>query len=223
VVRDQSPTRRRNAIDERNLRVLLTGVLAPDSPCVDVGANVGNVLRMIRDLAPQGRHFAFEALPDLAERLAERFPEVEVHATAVAARSGEATFTRVPSAPALSGFQSGKAKRLETEQIIVNVQPLDELLPHDYRPHLIKVDVEGAELDVFRGAERVLRESRPLVVFEHSNRLAYQYGTTPADVHGVLSGAGLRIFDMDARGPLDLATFTRMYDRHERFNFFARP
>src|SRR3712207_1064492 len=69
VVVAQSPTRRRNAIDERHLRVLLASHLSAESSCVDVGANVGSVLSMMCELAPRGQHRAYEAVPHLAERL----------------------------------------------------------------------------------------------------------------------------------------------------------
>src|SRR5688572_29795801 len=65
VRQERDPTRRRNAVDERHLRVLLAAVLSPDARCVDVGANVGTVLETICALAPHGNHFAFEPLPEL--------------------------------------------------------------------------------------------------------------------------------------------------------------
>ena len=48
--------------------------LAEDACCVDVGANVGAVLRHMVEFAPRGRHVAFEPLPELAALLAARVP-----------------------------------------------------------------------------------------------------------------------------------------------------
>lgn len=215
-------TVRRNARDERNLRVLLAALLHCRSNCVDVGANRGHVLAEVERLAPEGRHIAFEPLPDLARELAREHPAVDVRAVALSNRSGESGFTRVSDAPGLSGFGDGRAAGRRRERITVRVEPLDAALPHDFAPDLIKVDVEGAELQVFEGARETLRRHRPVVVFEHSNRLAPQLGATPADVHRLLSDCGLRMFDMDGAGPLSVAEFQRVFDSHRRFNFFAR-
>ena len=66
---------------------------------------------------------------------------------------------------------------------------------------------------------KTLAQARPVVVFEHGPGAADHYGTTPADVHGLLSDFGLRIFDMDGHGPLSLAEFE---DNRGRFNWIAR-
>jgi FkbM family methyltransferase len=217
------PTARRNERDEHSLRVLLAAVLRRDSNTVDVGANVGGILAELVRLAPEGRHLAVEPLPELAGRLAERHPEVDVRAMALSNRSGEARFLRVPEAPGLSGFRDGKAAGLAREEITVPIEPLDDVLPADLAPDLIKVDVEGAELEVFEGARRTLARHRPIVVFEHSNRLAPQFGTRPGAVHALLADCGLRVFDMDGSGPLSAAQFEHLFETHARFNFFAGP
>jgi FkbM family methyltransferase len=217
------PTVRRNARDERHLSVLLAAVLRRDSGTVDVGANMGDILGELMRLAPNGHHVAIEPLPELAARLSERYPTADVHAVALSNHRGRASFVRVPDAPGLSGFGDGKADGMRRERISVAIEPLDDLLPEGFAPDLIKVDVEGAELQVFEGARRTLTEHQPVVVFEHSNRLAPQFGTRPAEVHRLLAASGLHVFDMDGEGPLSLAEFERVVDTHSRFNFFACP
>lgn len=51
-------------------------------------------------------------------------------------------------------------------QLTVQTVPLDEYFDEAKRIKLLKIDAEGAELEVFKGAERILREQSPLVVFE---------------------------------------------------------
>src|SRR4051812_31574313 len=67
-------TSRRNALDDEHLSLAIGFSLPVDAVCVDVGANVGAVLEMLTRLAPQGRHVAFEPLPELADDLRRRFP-----------------------------------------------------------------------------------------------------------------------------------------------------
>ncbi len=216
---------RRNRRDDENLRVVMAAVLERDSCCIDVGANVGTVLANMVAIAPDGRHIAYEPLPDLSESLARRFPQVDVRAAALSDHAGEATFTRDRGAPSQSGFRATGGSIGRTEQFTVPVERLDDTLPEAFVPALIKIDVEGAEEQVLRGALETIRRHRPVVVLEHGNRAA-EYGTRPDDVYELLCGAaGLRIFDMDGDGPLTLERFRALASppAATRWNFFARP
>lgn len=62
------------------------------------------------------------------------------------------------------------------------------------RIDVMKVDVEGAELGVFRGASRVLHSVRPKAIFYESvDVLCEAFGHTPAETHELLEGAGYKI------------------------------
>jgi len=210
---------RRNTRDDRHLRAVLAAALARDSRCVDVGANVGGILKHMVQYAPEARHVAIEALPQLANQLRARFPSVDVRAVAVSDHTGEAQFTHAIDEPALSGLRAGKTAGHRVEKITVPVRRLDDLI--DFAPTFVKIDVEGAELQVLRGAERVL-STGPIVAFEHSNRLAPHFGTRPEQVHELLTDAGLRIYDMDGEGPLTADRFVAAFHAHTRFNWLAR-
>ena len=215
---------KRNRRDDENLRVLMAGVLAPDSCCIDVGANVGTVLADIIAIAPEGTHIAYEPLAELCNSLAERFPAVDVRNVALSDHDGEATFHLVPGAPSQSGFRPVAPDGPRTRAISVRVERLDESLPDGFVPTLIKIDVEGAEEQVLRGALDTIRRHRPVVVFEHGNSAA-AYGTSSKDVFRLLCDeAGLRIFDMDGVGPYTLERFIAVASppAATRWNFFAR-
>jgi FkbM family methyltransferase len=203
----ESPTVRRDRRDSEHVRLLMRLSLAADANCVDVGANVGDVLSEIVEIAPQGRHVAFEPLPDLARRLAERFPQVDVRASALSDEPGEAVFHRVKHAHSRSGLSARDHGDTEVERFAVHVETLDAALPADYRPALVKIDVEGAEVGLLRGATRVLEAHRPTLVIEHSLDASAHFGTTTRDVHELLSARGYRVFDIDGNGPLSLAGF----------------
>lgn len=98
-----------------------------------------------------------------------------------------------------------------------------EALPDGYAPALIKIDVEGAELGVLRGARATLAAHHPLVAFEHGLGSADHYGTGPDDVHDLLTGLGYRIFDLQGSGPYDRTAFARAFHTASRVNFLARP
>lgn len=71
------------------------------------------------------------------------------------------------------------------------------------RIDLCKVDVEGAELEALRGAERLLREGRiSCIIFEVSQTMVEGMGNAPADVFEFLEGAGLTVRELAEDGTL---------------------
>jgi FkbM family methyltransferase len=185
------------------------------------------VLAEIVRVAPRGRHIAYEPLPHLAEHLRAAFPDVDVRCAALSDRTGTDSFSRVRAAEAWSGLVfrplPGNVEP-DVEEIEVAVEALDDALPPDFAPALIKIDVEGGEQRVFQGAMRTIRRHRPIVVFEHGYGAANAYGTEPDDIHRlVVDAAGLRIFDLDGDGPYELDRFRAAYFSSERVNWVAHP
>jgi len=218
------------AIDRRDselIRRLIAWSLGPGSSCVDVGAHGGSVLAEIVRVAPRGRHIAYEPLPHLADQLHASFPDVDVRCAALSNHSGTASFARVRAAEAWSGLVfrplPGNVEP-DVEEIEVAVEALDDALPGDFPPALIKIDVEGGEQAVLEGAMRTLRLHKPIVVFEHGYGAANAYGTEPDDIHRlIVRDAGLRVFDLDGNGPYELERFRSAYFSSERVNWVAHP
>jgi FkbM family methyltransferase len=218
----RNPAARRDRLDNERLRQLLAFTLREDSNCIDIGCHRGEVLRELLRLAPRGRHIAYEPVPASHARLVRELTDVEVRRAAVSDEEGEASFTVVPELPSFSGLRERSypgAPRLE--RITVRTERLDSALEPGYVPRFIKVDVEGAELQVFRGAIETLRRHRPVVWFEHGAGASDHYGTRPADVHRLLTGeVGMRIFDADGHGPYSEEEFERVFTE-PMWNFVA--
>jgi FkbM family methyltransferase len=219
---------RRNRYEDVQMRVVLAAALAPDSNAVDVGACEGTVLQEVLRLAPQGKHLAYEPLPVQARRLGRRFPEAEVREVALADREGETTFVHVTTLSPWSGLlrrpYSAGVEDEDLEEITVRVERLDRSLPEGYVPTLIKVDVEGAEEWVLRGALATLTTHQPLVLFEHAATAAAPYGTTSASLYHLLRDeAGLRIFDLAGDGPYTVEEFEDSQRQLRWVNYLARP
>jgi FkbM family methyltransferase len=215
----EPPRVKRFRREHEHLRLLLTFVLGEADNCVDVGASRGEVLAEIVRLAPAGKHFAFEPLPDLHRPLAERFPGVEVRQAAVAAQTGEAEFALDLVRDDMSGLRQ-QADDHRVQKLQVRTEALDDVLPRDYVPRLIKVDVEGAELEVMRGAQRTIHSHRPIIVFELTWSTTL-YGAPPSDIHAFLTDAGLRIFDVFGGGPYSAEQLQDALNRGEPENFVA--
>ena len=120
-----------------------------------------------------------------------QFPNVEVHELALSDEIGQADFFVVKDDPWISALRDpreirglvGDTRRSDwdgqVETIPVALRRLDDVLDADQIIDLIKMDVEGAEVAVFRGALRTLGESRPLVIFEYSGAQVEElYGAT---------------------------------------------
>jgi FkbM family methyltransferase len=216
-----SPQQRRDARDLEHMRLVMRLCLPVDANCVDVGANVGDVLREMVAIAPRGRHVAFEPLPDVAADLGRRFPQVDVHNAAAGGASGEASFYRVKSSHSRSSLSPSGLDAADLERLVVRVEALDEVLGSDYAPALIKIDVEGAERATLLGAQRLLERHRPIVIFEHGASAQASDTTATADIHQLLTKIGYRIFDIDGTGPLTQLEFEVATTRGKVWTFVA--
>lgn len=209
---------RRDALDRHAMRVLIAATLGPDSHAIDVGAHSGAILREIVRVAPEGRHIAYEPLPHCYEQLTREFPQVDVRNAALSDTAGTTSFIHVEAAPEFSGMRQRAYPGYEDSPrttLTVRTERLDDALPADVAPSLIKIDVEGAELLVLRGAQETLKLFRPLVIFEHGIGSAERYGYGPSDIHDLLCGElGMRIFDLDGTGP---------YTRERYIEAFPEP
>jgi FkbM family methyltransferase len=181
--------------DDRLALHVMKHALAEGSNCVDVGAHRGAMLQEIRRFAPHGRHFAIEPLPEFAGRLSRRYPDVTVISCALSDHSGETTFQYVRSNPAYSGIRQRDYPGMEeVAEITVPLRRLDDIVPPELPIALIKLDVEGGEEAVVRGATGVIRRSKPLILFEHERGAADRYGSGPGEMWELLvNQCGLQI------------------------------
>lgn len=217
------PMRRRNRMDDDRMRLALALTLRRDANCIDVGANYGSVLALFVAHAPDGAHVAYEPLPRAAAFLRARFPSVDVREAAAGDARGTAAFCHVLNDEGRSGLlrHHNYESAPQIASISVSVERLDDL-PRTYRPDVIKIDVEGAELKVLTGAMRLIREHQPLLFFEHYKGGAAAYAAEPRAVHQVLCGdAGMRIYDIDGAGPLSRAEMEERFDARSIWQFVA--
>ena len=202
VLEVRDPVRRRDRIDNERLRLLLAFTLQVDSACIDIGSNHGSALADMVELAPEGKHMAFEPIPELAQDLRRRFPRVDVVQGALADARGTTRFSHVVNEDGLSGLKDRDlAAGHSIRHFDVDVMRLDDVVPAELVPRLVKIDVEGAERQVLEGALGTLRRHRPVLWFEHGHVQASFYGTTSNDVWDLLADVGYRIFDSDGSGP----------------------
>jgi FkbM family methyltransferase len=174
--------------------------LRPGDHFVDVGANVGVFSCLVGTRLPGVRITAVEPFPPIREFLEHNLAlnglDVSVIDSAVGAQAGEATF-EILERDVLNRLAPQGAEIPTSKGIQVAVQTLDAIVG-DTSPVLIKIDVEGTELDVLRGARHLLLTDAPVVLFEHCGH-GNSFGVTPAEVRSFLAGVGYRIYLLDGR------------------------
>ncbi len=147
----------------------------PGDIVCDIGANKGSFVLWLSRWCRGGRVVAFEPQPLFAARLgavcrALKLDNVTVEAKAVYSRSGaQDLFVPAGHSPSASLTQKA-AEATHFTTLSVPVVALDDYFAESDKVALLKIDVEGAELGVLQGAERILRQHAPLLVFECENR-----------------------------------------------------
>jgi FkbM family methyltransferase len=208
--------------EEIAMRAVLASTLTSDATYVDVGANRGQILREAVRLAPRGRHLAFEPIPAVAAELAREFPSVDCRQLALGAHADIARFCHFRSLDGWSGLRRNAEitdQQGDPEYITVNVSTLDAELG-ELQPRVVKIDVEGAELEVLEGARGLLSRARPVVLFEHVSSAAALYGHPPGAVWDLLDELRYESFSVLGEGPVSREAFVA---NAVVVNWLARP
>lgn len=162
-------------IAEPDIQTAFAALIKQSMTVYDLGANVG-FLSMIaaRLVGVDGHVVSFDPLPANARQIAHNaslnsFTHVIVCEEAVGSDDGYASFTvsDFPTTGKLSSVR-GLHDTARVGQITIRMRRLDSLIAElgVPKPDLIKMDVEGAEVDVLAGATDVLTLVRPLLLIE---------------------------------------------------------
>jgi FkbM family methyltransferase len=149
---------------EVGTRRVLKTILRPGDRAVDVGASVGlHTIAMACAVGSLGCVDVFEAEPRLKKVISRTLAvnglhHVTLHSCAVGSEDGNASFNVARTIGHSSLYDLGP-ENLVRERITVPLMRLDSVIAPNSNVNLIKIDVEGAELDVIRGAKRLLTES----------------------------------------------------------------
>jgi FkbM family methyltransferase len=150
----------------------------------DVGANGGFLSLLGASLVgPSGKVVAFEPHPITAHQLSEQmrvngFRNVDVVVAALSDKSGFAEFSDEGSSTMLSLVGAGHVSRT----IRVTTTTLDREIKTRPVPDLLKIDVEGSEIEVLGGGRNLFATKRPTLLVEiHSDELAVRYDNLMTD------------------------------------------
>jgi FkbM family methyltransferase len=207
-----TPWVRRQGVWEADVMKLLGGTLGPGGVFVDVGANVGfhSVLAGAR-VGPGGHVYAVEPTPWTLRILRANLARHGVPATVLPFAASDATgAVRLALDPR---HRSGAS--LSDTGVEVRAAPLDELVPHAV-VDVLKVDVEGAEPLVLRGARRLLERSRRLLAIVEFRDATHRSGESAAEVLDLYRSLGFELSLLRRNGDLEPATAAEVLERARR-------
>jgi len=161
---------------EPEVQAVLRKYLRPGMTVYDIGANIGFFsLLAARLVGGTGRVTAFEADPEIAARLRENVVRnqgapISIEEKAVWCSTDPVSFARADAEVSpdrgLGHVIDNDSEDSPPGAIRVEGVSVDEYVRRSAAPDFIKCDVEGAEVEVFRGAERLLKERGPVILCE---------------------------------------------------------
>lgn len=186
---------------------LMADVVSRGWTVVDVGANFGwHAVHLAKLVGSEGRVIAFEPIPGsyqelTANRELNGCENLEIANLALGNVDGTVSFF-LPSIHLGAGAASQFLDR--GERVQVQMRRLDDFLDQHgvTRVDFVKADIEGGELNLLKGAERLFDRCRPAILIENVDVHCRRFGHTPQDVVEFFTGRGYRGRYVDSRGAL---------------------
>lgn len=177
----------------------------PSTVVLDVGANVGVYAVPLATAFSELEVHAFEPNAAVARAMREnaelnRLKNLLVHCCALTDTVGAGEFYQFDDDISLSSLNYHAAKiHGEPKRCVVEQDTIDHLFGHtsSKKVSFVKIDVQGAELQVLRGASQVIRRDQPVILFEHED-LHFETQdlarSTKSAIAALLGAAGYQTF-----------------------------
>ena len=176
----------------------------------DIGANIGLYSWLCRDLSSNRKILAFEPDPKNFQLLQmtkenSKIKDINLFNIALSNRMDTVSFQQDTLTSATGMISDGQTPWIEkylgqeTNSIQVNTDYLDNKTFKTHEPSLIKIDVEGHELEVIKGGEKRLSQNKPLLLIE-------SFPPNLDRVVNFLTKLGYKFWDSDLNKPLSAQT-----------------
>jgi FkbM family methyltransferase len=184
-VRVPGPLPIRLSVVAGNIRIqrLIDALAGPGATVVDVGANIGyNTVYAAQRVGPRGRVIAVEPAQDnlavlYANVLGNDLRQVTVFPVAAGRTAGVQAFFLRGAVSAVNSLYPDSFYAAVTDTVQVSIAPLDDLVAGV--PDLVKIDVEGAELEVLAGMPCILAAETVRLIVEWHPILQEAAGHAP--------------------------------------------
>lgn len=217
---------------EKGTRLLIERLMTPGSTFIDIGANIGmHTLAAARAMQGKGKVVAFEPFGPTRALLAESVfingfsGIVEIHEAAVSSRSGVCKLHLGKTSGHHSLYSLDESANAEQKVVDVPLLQLTDVIPLDDRIDLIKIDVEGAELDVLESAKLYIEANSEIaLIVEFGPSHLARTGCSVADWFDAFSALGLIYRAIDPlTGSMNISTPEQLSLSESTNLLFARP
>ena len=202
-----------NYIDGRNetpVQKALANCLRPGDIFYDIGANIGFFSVIAAKLVgPSGHVYAFEPVPQNAAGVQRnatlnQFRNITVFEKAVSSSTGTGKLLlAVHPGGAMLATTDGAITTDFNESILVDLVSIDALIAEQALPPptVVKIDVEGAELEVLRGMSRTMEQFKPVIIYETDDKDLEPLEHKNKQIGGFLRAHGYHITTLEAAYP----------------------
>jgi FkbM family methyltransferase len=201
---------------------------------IDVGAHTGrHAIPLAQMVGNSGLVYCFEPIPVIRKVLCDNIfsaalQNVIVCPFALSDKSCPTSFKYVHNLPEESGLKERHIYNAEPgtiENIDVQMFKLDDLIPTGFRDQIrfMKIDVEGGELDVLRGARNLIYAAKPIVTFECGASSFLSYTADPSEIYQIFSSAGYEIYSILGQRIQNVVQFKKAAFEQTFWDYVALP
>ena len=183
---------------------------------------------MMINAAPGATHIAYEPLPKMFNLLIRKFASAaRIYKIALSDNKGISSFYHTREDTSYSGFKKREyPKKFHLEKLEVETDRMDNLIDENLKIAFIKIDVEGAEYKVIKGATETIKRSKPVVIFEFGLGASEAYDVSPEMMWDYFNKVlQYRLYTLKGflsdRAHLPKKKFVKIYNRGSIFYFAA--
>lgn len=199
----------------RDIVLLLDRILKPGMVVMDAGANIGEItMSAAHRVGPDGKVFSFEPMSPLYARLQEHIEENDL-TQVTAIKSGlsdcpgkadiyesETKFQDGSENEGLGSLYKSTVRSVAVEEIEIDTVDVFFKKWSLTRLDLIKIDVEGAELQVLKGGLDTISRMHPYIIIEIQDETAHDAGYEAVEILRLLKSFGYRFHDIGRKARL---------------------
>lgn len=191
-------------------REKLYGLVKENSTILDIGTNIGETLLNFAKRNTKGRIYGFEPVPYLFRRVTKNislnpFKNIEVNNIALS-NTAETLYFDLPTNNNSGGINMNKVASGTSEK--VEARTLDSFIAEKgiTATDLIKIDVEGFEMNVLEGAKNTLEQFSPTLFIELDDSNLRSKGSSSKELVSFLKDRNYRIFRADDDAEINPST-----------------
>jgi FkbM family methyltransferase len=194
------------ALSRTLLEFQWVGLLDGKNTLIDVGAHTGEFLKTYIICFPQSTVYAFEPVKKFRDELVGSYSEcksikVFPYALGAIAGSSEINVSKIGPATSLLEISSTHEKlwpgSATVQREAVEIRKLDDFIDDEFSGAVLKIDVQGFELFVLRGAVRALKTIR-LVQLEVNFENLFEKEASVSDIFQEMNANGFRLISICA-------------------------